>query len=58
VWTCLGIAIPEPIKHAIKITISDLYENRETEYFTTNSFKLKTFEMLLLPYKLFGELEK
>jgi len=53
-WTCLGIAIPEPIRHAIKIHISDMFEYRETEYFGMGHTKLKTWEALLFPYKLFG----
>ena len=52
VWTCLDMAVPEPIRDAIKITISDLYENRETVIIGTISSKLKTFEALLFPYKL------
>jgi len=55
-WTCIGIAIPESIRHAIKLTISDLYENRETEIIGVSTSKLKTFDALLFPYKLFGEI--
>jgi hypothetical protein len=54
VWTCLGMAVPEPIRHAIKITISDLYEQRETEIIGTITSKLKTFEALLFPHRLWG----
>lgn len=49
-----GADVPAPIKHAIKLTISDLFENRETESFFPNHFKLETWEALLFPYKLFG----
>jgi len=56
VWTCLGMAVPEPIRHAIKLTISDLFEYRETEISGMNQAKLRTFEDLLFPYKLFGEI--
>lgn len=54
VWTCIGEQVPEAIRHAIKITLSDFYENRETEYFVPNFTKLKTFENLLTLYKLYG----
>ena len=53
-WTCIGIAVPDPIRHAIKIGISDLFENREDNVFMANHFNLKTWENLLFPYKLFG----
>jgi len=53
-WTCIGEAIPDAIRHAIKIDISDMFENRETEIFMPNHSKLKTYENLLFPYKLFG----
>lgn len=53
-WVCIGVAVPEPIRQAIKIMISDMFEYRETEYFGINHTKLKTIESLLFPYKLFG----
>lgn len=53
-WTCIGLAVPEAIRHAIKLTISDLFENRETEAYMPNHTKLGTWEALLFPYKLFG----
>ena len=49
-----GASVPASIKHAIKLTISDLFENRETESFMPNHAKLGTWEALLFPYKLFG----
>ena len=51
-----GNDIKENILHAIKLRISDLYEYRETEMFTPNYAKLKTWEALLFPHKLFGGL--
>jgi len=54
VWTCVGLAVPEAIRHAIKLDISDLFENRETEVYLANHSKLRTWEALLFPYKLFG----
>lgn len=54
VWTCIGIAVPEPIRQAIKIMIADMFEYRETEYFGAGHSKFKTIEALLFPYKLFG----
>jgi uncharacterized phiE125 gp8 family phage protein len=54
VWTCIGIAVPEPIRQAIKIMISDMFEYRETEYFGASHTKLKTVESLLWKRKLFG----
>lgn len=53
-WTCLGVAVPEPIRQAIKIHIADFFEYRETEYFGITHTKLKTWEALLFPYKLWG----
>lgn len=53
-WTCVGLAVPQPIRHAILLTISDLFENRETEVFAMGHTKLQTWEALLFPYKLFG----
>lgn len=52
--SCIAQSVPDMILHAMRIIISDLYENRETEYFVPNFTKLKTVENLLLPYKLFG----
>lgn len=54
IWTCIGIAVPEPIRQAIKIMIADMFEYRETEYFGMSHTKFKTIEALLFPYKLFG----
>jgi uncharacterized phiE125 gp8 family phage protein len=54
IWTCIGIAVPEPIRQAIKIMIADMFEYRETEYLGTSHTKFKTIESLLFPYKLFG----
>ena len=53
-WTCIGLAVPEAIRHAIKLDISDFFENRETEVYIPNHFTLKTWEALLFPYKLWG----
>lgn len=53
-WTCLGIAVPDAIRHAIKIGISDMFENREENVFMPNHFNLQTWENLLFPYKLWG----
>jgi len=49
-----GSDVEPAINHAIKLTISDLFENRETEVYLVNHTKLKTWEALLFPYKLFG----
>ena len=54
VWTCVGLAVPEAIRHAIKLDISDFFENRETDVYIPNHFTLKTWEALLFPYKLWG----
>lgn len=54
VWTCIGISVPDSIRHAIKIDISDLFENRETDVFMSGYTKLKTWKNLLFKYKLFG----
>ena len=49
-----GSDVDPMIRHAIKTAISDLNENRETEYFGLISTKLKTFENLLTPKVLHG----
>jgi len=51
-----GSDIEANIKHAIKIGISDLNENRESQVITGGSaslFELGTFVNLLLPFKIF-----
>ena len=49
-----GSDVESSILHAIKLDISDLFENRETEVYLNNHFKLGTWEALLFPYKIFG----
>ena len=52
-----GSDVEDNIKHAIKLGISDLYENREPNVITGGTaslFELPTFINLLLPFKLFG----
>lgn len=44
--------VPEPIKHAIKIYLADLFENRESIIVGTSTNKLRNIEALLWPYKL------
>jgi len=44
------------IKHAIKLGVSDLYENRETQVITggrADFFEFHTFKNLLTPFKIF-----
>lgn len=48
-----GSDVPDMIRHAMKLIISDLYENRETEIIGVISSKLKTIENLLLPKTLY-----
>ena len=45
-------AVPDMIKHAMKLIIGDLYETRETEVFGVSVQKLKTIENLLVPHRL------
>lgn len=45
--------VPMPIRQAIYIIISDLYENRESNLTGTIRVDLKTVERLLLPYRLY-----
>ena len=45
--------VPEQIKHAIKIAISDLYENRESYMVGLSAQRLNTIDALLLPYRIF-----
>jgi len=47
-------SVPMPIKHAIKITAADLYENRETILVGTITSSLKTVKALLANYRLFA----
>jgi len=54
VWTCMGPTVPDPIKQAIKIMISDMFEYREVNYFGINHTKFNTIDALLFPHKLFG----
>lgn len=49
-----GANVDSMITHAIKLAISDMYENRETEIVGTITSKLKTFENLLGPKVLYG----
>ncbi len=53
-WTCIGIAVPEPIRQAMKIMISDMFEYRERNYFGMAHVEFDTVWNLLLPFKLFG----
>lgn len=57
-WTCAGIAVPEPIRQAMKIMISDMFEYREENYFGMAHVKFDTVWNLLFPYKLFGGIPK
>lgn len=51
-----GSDIEDSIRHAIKLTISDLYENRETVVITggISLIELPTIINLLTPFKIFG----
>jgi len=49
-----GSDVDSMIRHAIKTAISDLYENRETEFLGLSLSKLNTFENLLTPKVLYG----
>lgn len=52
-WTCLGKAVPEMIRHAIKVGIAELFENREDSIVGGYRYvSLKTMERLLWPFKL------
>jgi len=57
-WTCVGRAIPDSIRHAIKIVIADGYENRESQFIETGRAlmvnKTRAIEILLAPYILFS----
>lgn len=47
--------VPAPIIHAIKIAVSDWYEQRESTGLTTMSiYDFKTIDILIKPYKLGG----
>ena len=49
-----GASVPAMIKHAMKIAISDLFENRGDDEFMANYFNLGKWEAMLFPYKFFG----
>lgn len=51
-----GSDVENAIRHAIKLTISDLYENRETMVITggISLIELPTIINLLTPFKIFG----
>lgn len=49
-----GSDVDPMIRHAIKTAISDLYENRETEFLGLSLSKLNTFRDLLTPKVLYG----
>lgn len=44
--------VPASIIHAVKITVSDLFENRESSVLAVSVSQLRTVEMLLRPYML------
>jgi len=50
--TASALAVPAMIKHAMRLIIGDLYEQRETEVFGVSVQKLKTVENLLFPYRI------
>lgn len=52
-WTAAA-SVPEAIRHAIKILVADLYNNRETNVFNLPIEKLNTVDCLLWPKKLHG----
>lgn len=45
-------SVPEPLRHAIKIIVADLYENRESNIIGPQMNALKTVERLLGSYRL------
>lgn len=51
-WACAGLAIPEAIRHAIKILIADKKENPESIISGTIFDQLPTIANLLMPYKI------
>ena len=56
-WTCTGSAIPESIRHTIKIMITDGYENRESIISGTIFSYLSIIRNLLLPYKIWEQFD-
>lgn len=55
-WTCIGESVPDNIRHAIKLYISDAFENREMNYFVINPALLGTYHNLLDKYVLHGSI--
>ena len=47
--------MPTPIIQGMLLKISDLYEQRENDVFGLSHVNLKTYEALLMPYKLWPE---
>lgn len=55
-WTCIGETVPQEICHAIKLHISDNFDNRSSQYINAgflNSYNSKAFESLLWPQKIY-----
>ena len=50
--SCVKQEVPDNIIHAIKIMISDMYEQRESLIIGVTSSKLTTIESLLMPYRI------
>jgi uncharacterized phiE125 gp8 family phage protein len=53
-WTCKGLAVPETIKSAIKLLVSDLYDVRENTILGTISKNRRAAEALLAAHTLHG----
>lgn len=49
-----GSAVPMPIIHAIKLMISDMYEQREPFVVGRNYIPTNTINMLLFPYRIWS----
>lgn len=47
-----SVAVPEPVRHAIKMIVGDLYENREAATADVQIHIHPTTELLLFPYRL------
>lgn len=47
-----SVSVPEPVRHAIKMHVGDLYENREAATVDVQIHLHPTTERLLFPYRL------